>query len=212
MRPVCTRNPFLSTYLMNTTLVTLGLRQNTLILFVGDNGTGRGTRSQMAGREVIGGKGTTTAAGMHVPLIASWPARIPPGQVIQDLVDTTDFLPTLCEAAGVKPPPDLKPDGRSFLPQLQGRAGTPREWLYSWYSPRQGNDRNVREFAFTARYKLYRDGSFFDLGQDQEEKHPLKIGDLAPLAAQAARKLQDALDHFKNARPASRDAEAGATR
>jgi arylsulfatase A len=66
---------------------------------------------------------------MHVPLIASWPGRIAAGKVCADLVDTTDFLPTLCEAAGVAVPAEMKVDGRSFLPQLRGEKGTPREWI-----------------------------------------------------------------------------------
>ena len=141
----------------------LGLRDNTLILFLGDNGTGKGTRSMMGDREVIGGKGSTTAAGMHVPLIANWPGQVVAGNVCSDLVDTTDFLPTLLEAAGVPLPTELKLDGRSFLPQLRGKQGQPREWIYSWYSPRQGADLTVREFAFNHRFKLYRTGDFFDL-------------------------------------------------
>ncbi len=97
-------------------LDSLGIRDNTLLLFVGDNGTGRGTRSMMGDRIVIGGKGTTTDAGMHVPLIASWPGKIIAGEVCPDLVDSTDFVPTLLGAAGVTSPSGVKFDGRSFLP------------------------------------------------------------------------------------------------
>lgn len=181
----------------------LGLREQTLILFVGDNGTGRGTRSTMGDREVIGGKGTTTAAGMHVPLIANWPGQVVANTVCADLLDGTDFLPTLLEAAGQPLPTGL--DGRSFLPQLRGKRGRPREWSYSWYSPRQGANLNVREFAFNERFKLYRTGEFFDLSKDVEEKHPLKVSVLEGDAAAAAKLLQGALDEFKHARPAALD-------
>ena len=102
------------------TLDAHGLRDETLVLFVGDNGTGRGVRSRMGDREVVGGKGSTTEAGMHVPLVASWPARIPRGTVCNDLVDTTDFLPTIAAAAGIADPGLDRLDGRSFLPQLLG--------------------------------------------------------------------------------------------
>ena len=81
-----------------------GLREKTLVILVGDNGTGKGTRSMMGTREVIGKKGSTVDAGMRVPLIASWPGRIAKGTVCRDLVDTTDFLPTICEAAALKVP------------------------------------------------------------------------------------------------------------
>ena len=99
----------------------LGIRDNTLLLFVGDNGTGRGTRSMMGDKLVIGGKGTTTDAGMHVPLIVNWPGKIAAGSVCSDLVDSTDFLPTLLDAAGVTAPSGLKLDGRTFLPQTPRR-------------------------------------------------------------------------------------------
>ena len=41
---------------------------------------------------------------MHVPLIASWPGHIASGKVTSDLVDSTDFLPTICAAAGIAIP------------------------------------------------------------------------------------------------------------
>jgi len=120
-------------------------------------------------------------------------------------VDSTDFLPTLLDAAGAKPPTGLKLDGRSYLPQMRGEKGQPREWIYSWYSPRQGADLTVRELAFNHRFKLYRDGKFFDLGKDIEEKQPLQVAALTGEAAAAAKLLQGALDQFKTARPAGLD-------
>ncbi|MDD4873285.1 MAG: sulfatase-like hydrolase/transferase, partial [Kiritimatiellae bacterium] len=104
-------------------LEALGIRDNTLLLFVGDNGTQRGNVSSMGDRKVIGGKGLPTDAGMHVPLIVNWPGKAATGKVSHDLVDSTDFLPTICEAAGVPVPAELKIDGRSFLPQVRGEKG-----------------------------------------------------------------------------------------
>lgn len=183
----------------------LGIRDNTLIVFLGDNGTGRGVHSMMGDREVVGGKGRTIDAGMHVPLIANWPNRVAAGEVHSDLVDTTDFLPTLLEAAGAKAGPRLKLDGRSFLPQLEGERGNPREWIYSWYSPRLRPDLTVRDFAFDRRFKLYRSGEFFDRRKDPEEQRPLDVGSLSGEAAAAARKLQGALDEFRGVRSADLD-------
>jgi arylsulfatase A len=180
----------------------LGLRENTLILFVGDNGTGQGITSQLGDRVVHGGKGKTTAAGMHVPLIASWPGKMPGGKVVHDLVDSTDFLPTLCEAAGGKVPAELKIDGRSFLPQLRGEKGHPRDWFYCWYA-RDGGAAAKYEFAATQRYKLYRRGEFYDYSVDRDEQKKLGAHELPPEAAAAYRMLQGALDQFKDARPAN---------
>ncbi|MHB8898577.1 MAG: sulfatase-like hydrolase/transferase, partial [Thermoguttaceae bacterium] len=153
-------------------LAELGIRDNTLLIFVGDNGTNGGVTSRFEGADYRGGKGSTSRRGTHVPLIASWPSRIVQGRVNGDLVSSTDFLPTLCEAAGVAVPANV--DGVSFLPQLLGQPGEPREWLYSWYSPRQGADMTVRECAFDQSWKLYRDGRFFDLGVDPDETRPLE--------------------------------------
>jgi arylsulfatase A len=186
----------------------LGLRENTLILFTGDNGTGAGTRSMMGNKVVVGGKGKTTVTGMHVPLITSWPSRLAGGKVCNDLVDSTDFLPTICEAAGVKVPDELKIDGRSFFPQLRGEKGTPREWYYCWFS-HQGQLKG--EFAANHRYKLYRTGEFYDLNKDPDEKHPLKVAELDGEAAAAAKTLRAALDKYKDARPAN-FAPEGATK
>jgi arylsulfatase A len=188
---------------LDAKLAELGIRDNTLLLFIGDNGTGRGVTSRFNGADYPGGKGTTTARGTHVPLIASWPAVMKRGRVNSDLVSSTDFLPTICAAAGIPVPANI--DGVSFLPQLRGEPGTPREWLYSWYSPRQGNDLTVREFAFDHGHKLYRTGEFFDLATDPFEKKPLQVAALTGAAADAAAKMQAALDRFKDARPAELD-------
>jgi len=186
-------------------LDSLGIRDSTLLVFVGDNGTGRGTRSMMGDRLVLGGKGLTAAAGMHVPLIVNWPGKIAAGNTCSDLVDSTDFLPTILDAAGVTAQSGLKLDGRTFLPQLLGAEGQPRHWIYSWYSPRQSADLSVREFAFDHRYKLYRSGELFDLRNDVEEKQPLTVASLNGEAATAAKLLQGALDRFKDARPPELD-------
>lgn len=177
----------------------LGIRDNTLLIFLGDNGTHSSVTSRLDGAAYPGGKGTTTARGTHVPLIASWPAAVKDGRVCQDLVGAVDFLPTLCEAAGVDVPDGI--DGVSFLPQLKGDPGSPRDALYLWYSPRQKADLSVKEWAFDRTHKLYRDGRFFDLANDPFEASPL---DLA--AAPGARaKLQAVLDHYTGARPADLD-------
>lgn len=177
-----------------------GLRQNTLLIFLGDNGTGGGTRSMIGERLVIGGKGRTTAAGMHVPLIVSWPGQIAAGTVCNDLVDSTDFLPTICAAAGVKTPDSLAIDGRSFLPQLQGEKGNPRDWIYCWYSPR---GEPLQEFAFNQRYKLHRDGRFLEVSATGEEMLLAGGASLKGQAAAAAKSFQAALDRYRDARPAN---------
>lgn len=190
-------------------LETLGLSSNTLILFTGDNGTGRGAVSEIEdGGEIAGEKGSTTRGGMHVPLIASWPGRIAAGKVCPDLVDMTDFLPTLCEATGVRAPKELVFDGRSFLPPMLGQEGHTREWIYSYWVPLRASQtahvgtRGAVEQAFDRHFKLYSTGEFFDLQNDPEEQSPKRIIELQGEAAMASRRLQAALEQFKDARPA----------
>jgi arylsulfatase A len=187
-------------------LAELGLRDNTLLIFLGDNGTGATVTSRFKGRDYRGGKGKTTENGTHVPLIVSWPSVIRRGLVCGDLVGGADVLPTVCEAAGLAAPDGA--DGVSFLPQVRGERGSPREWLYTWYSPRMSDDMTVREWAWDARYKLYRDGRFFDLQSDPGEASPLKADEAAGEAAAAAAKLRAALGRFASARPAELDKQA----
>jgi arylsulfatase A len=175
----------------------LGIRDNTLLLFTGDNGTGKGATSRFKGADFPGGKGSTMHSGHHVPLIVSWPAVMKQGRVNRDLITCADFLPTLCAAAGAPAPEGV--DGVSFLPQLQGQPGTPREAIYMWYSPRQSKDLSVKELAFDHHHKLYRTGELYDLQTDPKEKTPLT-------GEQPARaKLQAVLDQYKDARPAELD-------
>ena len=181
-------------------LEALGLRERTLLLFTGDNGTSRQIESRVGDRVVFGGKGQTTDAGTRVPLIASWPGVVAAGRVSQGLVDFSDFLPTVCEAAGVEVPVDLKIDGRSFLPQLRGRAGHPREWIYCWYSKDGGP--TGAEFARNQRYKLYRKGNYYDISQDVQEEHPLQEERLDDAARRVRGMLQRVLDQYQDARPA----------
>lgn len=168
----------------------LGIAEKTVILFTGDNGTHRSIRSVLNGQEIIGGKGSTTDAGTRVPLVAYCPGTIPSGKVCDDLVDASDFLPTVLEATKTKVPADL--DGRSFWPQLQGQPGNPREWMFCYYCPRPEQTKPVR-FTRDQRWKLYGDGRFFDIQNDPKEIHPLTNLDAFPTAATAKAKLEKAL-------------------
>lgn len=181
----------------------LGIRDNTLLLFLGDNGTHSTVTSRFKGADYQGGKGSALQHGHHVPLIASWPAVMKSGRVNRDLISCADFLPTLCEAAGVAAPTAL--DGVSFLPQLRGEPGAPRESLYIWYSPRQRLDLSVREFAFNHDYKLYRSGQFYDLQSDPLEKNAMETSALTSVEAEVRQKLQTTLDQYSQARPAELD-------
>jgi arylsulfatase A len=181
----------------------LNIRDNTLLIFLGDNGTHPSITSRFQGKDYRGGKGTTTPRGTHVPLIVNWPAVIQAGHVDASLISSVDILPTICDAAGIHPKTKL--DGISFLPQLRDQPGQPRSWLYSWYSPRQQANLAVKEFAFDSNYKLYRTGEFYRLSDDLNEQRPLPTTSLTPEESQARMKLQAALEQFTTARPQELD-------
>ena len=115
-----------------------GVRDNTLLIFTGDNGTDKPIVTPWNGTEVVGGKGSMTDTGTRVPLIASWPNGIKkPGRVVDDLVEFTDMLPTLCEVSGAKLPKNHPTDGASIVPVLQNKSNSrTKDWIYIWYRGR----------------------------------------------------------------------------
>ena len=143
----------------------LGLRECTLIIFTADNGSPTSEVSLLGDRKIKGGKAKLTDNGTRVPLIANCPGTVPAGTINDDLIDFSDFLPTLASLAGADLPQDVTIDGRSFAPQLHGGAGDPREWVFTEWSGKAW----VRD----QRWKLYRQGSLYDLQHDPDEKHPL---------------------------------------
>ncbi|WP_207534125.1 sulfatase-like hydrolase/transferase [Desertivirga arenae] len=168
----------------------LGIYENTIIIFTGDNGTGRPVVTPMKdGSKVPGGKGLTVDRGHHVPLIVNWGTGRYKDHVTDDLVDFTDILPTIADAIQKKVPADWNTDGHSILPQIRGEKGTPRQWVFSHYNPLQNNQpsKNAARFFRDHRYKLYHDGRFFDLVNDYEEQNPIPEGRGTP-EAEAIRK------------------------
>jgi arylsulfatase A len=177
-------------------LLELGLRENTIILFTTDNGTEQGIVSRFRGRELAGAKTRSTDAGIHVPLIAAWPGVIPPGEANHDLIDFSDFLPTLAELGDAAIPEDRVIDGVSFATQLRGAVGSPREFITIYSNPRPpGSERNPRvRLARDKQFKLYDDGRLYDCIADPDELAPLSLAKLDPIARAAHQKLQAALD------------------
>ncbi len=113
-----------------------GLADNTIVIFVADNGTQKQLSNRWGpgwgpgeGIEIQGGKGSMTDLGTHVPLFVRWPGKIKAGSKCDDLVDFSDFLPTLCELSGAELPKE-QIHGRSFAPQLLGEKGKPRKWVH----------------------------------------------------------------------------------
>ena len=174
----------------------LGIRENTLLIFTGDNGTNTRVTTRMKDGSLIhGGKGRTTDAGTRVPLLISWPGVVQPGRVEDSLVDFTDFLPTLCQIAGYASSEIPKGDGISLLPLLRGDRTAARDWSYCWYSS-DGTPAKARKYARTLRYKLYADGRFFDLAHDSLEKNPLPAAQITAALRPIHTRLKTILDRY----------------
>jgi hypothetical protein len=95
-----------------------GLDDNTLVIFIGDNGTGGD------------GKGTVTELGVRTPCIIRGPG-VKRGLVSRAVADLTDIMPTLAEYSGAELPKDRPFDGHSLGPVLRGQKETHRDWIYS---------------------------------------------------------------------------------
>jgi arylsulfatase A len=156
----------------------LGLREKTLIVFSGDNGTARGYPSTVHGRMLNGFKGTMLEGGSRVPYIANWPGVTPSGKVSQDIVSFADQLPTFAELGSAKLPERVKIDGVSLAPQLRGQPGKPREWAYV----QLGRNWFVRE----AGWKMNERGDLFDMSDAPYVEKPV-APDADTEASKAAR-------------------------
>ncbi|MEM1227580.1 MAG: sulfatase-like hydrolase/transferase [Planctomycetota bacterium] len=165
----------------------LGLGDDTIIMFTADNGTNTGIRSQWNEMTIQGGKAGMKDNGTHVPFIARWTSHTPKGKVLPDLVDFTDFFATLSDVAGRAPTDGDPIDGRSFFPQLNGMPGDPREWVLCHYQCYW--KKTPGQFARTGRYKLYRDGRFYDVPLDLDEADDLR-SEMTEEAESVRRELQ----------------------
>lgn len=111
----------------------LGLGDDTIILFTADNGTNTKLRSRWNGVEIRGGKAGMKDNGTHVPFVARWKGHAPGGQTLPDLIDFTDFYATFAEAAQYTSHDRAPIDGRSFFSQLNGKPGNLRDWVLCHY-------------------------------------------------------------------------------
>lgn len=178
-----------------------GQENNTVIVFLSDNGPEPSQRAFSSAGEHSGRKWSTLEGGTRVPCIVSWPGVIPTGQVNDKLIAAIDLFPTLTQACGLsrKPADAFIPmDGLNVWPSLASPdAGQPHarsELLYweGWATPQA-----IR----VGQWKLYFDevkglpGSelgpvLIDLATDPAEehnlasKHPDKAKELRDLARQ----------------------------
>ncbi len=170
------------------TLDSLKIRDNTLIVFMGDNGTAGQAANigTVNGKKIIGKKGTMQEGGSLVPLIANWPSTIKKGSVATNLIDATDFIPTFAELAGAPLPTNNVLDGKSFAYQLKGTKGVARDWIFT----ELGNDWYVR----TENWKLNRAGQLFDMRNAPFEEKEVAIDETNKAEKQKLQLILDGLN------------------
>lgn len=118
-----------------------GQAENTLVLFISDNG-----------RPFPRCKTTVYDSGIRTPCLAWWPGTLKPGSVTESLVSTVDLAPTFLELAGVELPATFQ--GESFLPMLQDPAAKTRDNIYAEHN---WHDYSARERAVrSSQFKYIR--------------------------------------------------------
>ena len=109
----------------------LGLAEDTIIIFTGDNGTDQSLSSRYQDRSVPGGKALMKDTGVRVPFVVRQPGRIKAGSQTSALIDFSDLLPSFCALADAPAPAGLH--GRSFHKLLENPDLPHREWIYYEY-------------------------------------------------------------------------------
>ena len=151
-----------------------GILEKTIFIFLSDNGTQRTLTNETTTGSVIGAKGNTLDAGIHVPLIVHYPEGGKGGTVVKDFITLDDFFPTINEAIGL----NETGDGRSFYDTFA--KGTPfsQTEIVEYYDPLLTPSSSVYPFrdkyAMDYNYKLYQNGTFYNYITD-----PTEINDLS---------------------------------
>lgn len=151
--------------LLNT-LEETGQLDNTLVIFMGDNGF-------QFGEHGLIDKRTAYEASIRVPLLMRGP-RIAPGRKLEEVVANIDIAPTLLAVAGIEPPSHMQ--GRSFLPLLRGEKvagdqGWRSELLYEYYWERNYPQTPTTHAVRTDRYKYIRYHGVWDIDELYDVKN-----------------------------------------
>jgi hypothetical protein len=129
-----------------------GHDDNTLVIFVGDNGTGGSS------------KGQASELGARVPCIIRGPG-VKCGVVSRAVADLTDIMPTLAEFSGAELPKDRPFDGHSLGPVLRGEKEKHRDWIYSHLD----DGRVLRDSRWLLEIpKGGKAAKFFDCGESRD--------------------------------------------
>ncbi len=171
------------------------LNENTLLIFLSDNGTtGLGRGALGTGRDgkpiplynagMKGLKGSPEEGGTRVPAFFRWTGRLPQGRDIDTLAAHIDMLPTLLELAGRPVPEELAIDGRSLVPLLAGeKSDWPDRYLF-FHVGRWPKFADPQEYKYAncavrnQRFRFVNNQQLFDMQADPgqttnvAEQHP----------------------------------------
>ena len=173
-------------------LIKNNLDKNTILIFLGDNGTDTKVTTLNNGYEIQGSKGRTIKHASNVPLIINWNTKINDCRVSDALIDLTDFYATFEDILNVK---NYESYGKSLIPLLLDDSYLERDVLVTYYNPMwstRGLDRGI--FAQSKDYKLYKKGEFFKYSEDIYEKRPISTINLTEKENEVFNLLKKSLD------------------
>jgi arylsulfatase A-like enzyme len=162
-----------------------GLTENTLVIFLTDNG-GPTHVTTSKNDPLRGRKATTLEGGIRVPFYMQWKGHLPPGKVYEEAVISLDILPTALAAAGAKPQAADELDGVNLLPYLTGEQdGAPHESLF-WrfgkqWAVRHGDYKLVAANPDGLQAKLYNLAEDIGEAKDLSSARPEKVAELQKL-------------------------------
>ncbi|MBW3597131.1 MAG: sulfatase-like hydrolase/transferase [Planctomycetes bacterium] len=142
----------------------LKIADNTLVMFLSDNGGGGGSDNG----PLRGGKSQMFEGGLRVPFLARWPGRIPAGTASDEFLTAMEVVPTVLRAVGAEPPEGVVLDGFDMLPMLAGDRHSPREEMF--WQRRQDRAARVGNWKWV---DSRRGGGLFDLSKDIGEERDL---------------------------------------
>ena len=141
------------------------LTDNTLVIFLSDNGGSGGTSDNGPLR---GGKSSLFEGGIRVPCIVRWPGMVPRGMLCDEFLTAMEIFPTLCRAASVRPPRDIVLDGFDMTPVIAGKQKSPRKEMF--WQRRSDKAARVGNWKWV---QSSRGSGLFDLSKDIGEQNDL---------------------------------------
>ena len=181
-----------------------GIENNTIIMFTSATQTDSRITSMWKGKSITGTKTTTNKAGTNIPLLVYWPGHIAGGQISNALIDFTDFMPTLADAANIPVPTTYGIlDGTTFYDNMMGITGKDRDWVFCHWDNNPQDEVPVERFINDRNYKLYDnvgegDGKFYKISSDMWERHPIPDDSLTKTEVQKKAYFRSILDTMHN--------------